>query len=1396
MFPDGQQYPYGHDPSHPPHHAPPAAESGRGGYGKMMTEAQLQASLITFLRQCLATTKSLPQHEHRIDALLTIERQDENFHKYAYIKYLHKRMDAALGPILDDHLKGLKGSTELDAVGVVPAIAEKIMASPDYINLVSTISEETKKLVSTITFPHQSPSSFTFQTPTPGHDNSNSRRKSSSYQNPFNESPFSSHSNTTYESGSTSISSDQHSNSGGFQLLYSDDSKASSDFGSGGIQIQRITAGLKARNSLDVRKAAMKKLDAIPTGDLLSSELWAETRTAIDTALQDPDVRIVMAGLRICARTFKASPPSMTAEVYLILVHHLINVFQSGNITKIGDGLNVSDPRTDCLLRKFRLLHQFQMELPSCWLRFPEAMFKDVMRSTFRLLRPETQTSGCLTSLYCMSLIDTHALWFEKWMISSIGRAEAVESMIKANFITDLVYHFLSFISTMSRESGTTNQNRPSDEVVVMDVDANDEEDGDLAKNIVKKDLEYIHFLHVLVILSRLLLFSAGRECFPIRVGNESVFYWEKALAEWGFGFGEIEGVNLEKHTLSMATLIQILINLMCSCANMGLSVREKEGSLVDDACSLNLSRFICKTIKFIANDDKCQEHLHKDEVITALIRTVKDILELRSPGGSTTSDEVLRNIAETLSNIAATDSGNRFLLRGKRNHKILPLSLRKSNRSDILTTVSEFVRQALEGHLRGKVSLSVIGAYIFFLRQLYRTCEGLSWVEGFSIHKLLARRSKDDEWVLAMEEGGMAVEEWQTISIDNLLNFAGTPKGVLLLQQSGAMDICVAHMFNRYEKKMQVSTREKFGYGVLVSQISTTTPGMQALQKSGLITSFFTDMWTALESDSPFGEAPLDPDDYGVQKIVNNILKAVSSFPGVSSILSTERRQDGDRAFMGVIGRMVLVDRRGFGESLVTFEESHQIGLRILRLLTSSLDSFFVLESLFSFQDSLLKLQEECRRKLVRNPRHDTYILDANSLLRNHILVATYVMGGPSERVLPPIGLDSPLPLQLFSSYPVPECYLPDIKMDGLSDQRDESLVENDDPRNPLPWLTSLRVKIDSLLHKKNRHISLPYLSRIYSNLTKAGKSIYEAKEGRVYCGWNSLNLPKPRFHDNEGDVSEVDSRFSELSLTVVARYLSRLFPNQDLQTIKRNLLEVLGRSQKIIHQTESLHPNSFQKPQAPQKSSPIPITDEELRLGFDWFTATIFAVFNGSPHPILAFLEAFSKFAAAMFLWPHFSLSVRSNADDLGGIPLIYSCSSHLVEAILGEELPSLFSAFTLSGCTPSQITQRWMREWYWNVLDFPEIINHLTLNLVCGVDYHIYFCIALLKHLERPILTAAREGKLITYLNEAGENSGDVSGFEAGRYVGFMRELEEKYRETIFEEMHAQISGGGAV
>ena len=75
----------------------------------------------------------------------------------------------------------------------------------------------------------------------------------------------------------------------------------------------------------------------------------------------------------------------------------------------------------------------------------------------------------------------------------------------------------------------------------------------------------------------------------------------------------------------------------------------------------------------------------------------------------------------------------------------------------------------------------------------------------------------------------------WEELLTDNLLNYATTPKGMLLMQQTSAMQACVEYMCKRHNQRLQVSHLEKFGYGSIITQIAATACGMLELDKQGM---------------------------------------------------------------------------------------------------------------------------------------------------------------------------------------------------------------------------------------------------------------------------------------------------------------------------------------------------------------------------------------------------------------------------------------------------------------------------------------------------------------------------------------------------------------------------------
>ncbi|VDM02368.1 unnamed protein product [Schistocephalus solidus] len=70
-----------------------------------------------------------------------------------------------------------------------------------------------------------------------------------------------------------------------------------------------------------------------------------------------------------------------------------------------------------------------------------------------------------------------------------------------------------------------------------------------------------------------------------------------------------------------------------------------------------------------------------------------------------------------------------------------------------------------------------------------------------------------------------------------------------------------------------------------------------------------------------------------------------------------------------------------------------------LLSFIVSSLDVFLLLEARFSLLDLLLEEQSAC----AIEERSDAYILDAGLVERNYLLAKCNLIGGPTERYLPP---------------------------------------------------------------------------------------------------------------------------------------------------------------------------------------------------------------------------------------------------------------------------------------------------------------------------------------------------------------------------------------------------------
>uniref|UniRef100_A0A8C5DMF2 Protein broad-minded n=1 Tax=Gouania willdenowi TaxID=441366 RepID=A0A8C5DMF2_GOUWI len=511
------------------------------------------------------------------------------------------------------------------------------------------------------------------------------------------------------------------------------------------------------------------------------------------------------------------------------------------------------------------------------------------------------------------------------------------------------------------------------------------------------RELEYAHFVHSLSLLGKVIVYKHGRKLFPVRVKKH-------------------KGNTPPTHTYTEKNTLQL---------------------------SWWPSYLVMQLLWTLSERDQCAaECLYQRKVMETLLYPVIALLngqQLNSPV------ETLTLIADVLARIANTDRGLSLFL-SEQSH---------SERGSAAHVVARFTLRLLDEDVPLLIdSQTLCGPFIFVCRQIYNSCEGLQVLRGYGLHQAIAaawrRTSSMSERVptpvpgTSEEASSMMMQStllMEETLLDSLLNFAVTPRGVLLLQQSGAITECVQHMFSRFTKKLQVSRCEKFGYGVMVTQVAATAPGVVALQRSGYVRALAVELWSVLECGSDDVRmvrpkpTPMEPIDRSCLKSFLSLVNLLSSSQSVWELLSQQplanrseyTLREVPTSVPDLIDRLISVDSQHKIHSLFHYEQSHTFGLRLLSVLCCHLDSFLLLESQYDLCSVLLQSQRDNRTS--PSPIRGIMV-DALSVERNHVLVRVGALGGPSERRLPSRSLqegERPYPWPMFSSFPLPSCYTVD---------------------------------------------------------------------------------------------------------------------------------------------------------------------------------------------------------------------------------------------------------------------------------------------------------------------------------------------------------------------------------
>jgi len=511
--------------------------------------------------------------------------------------------------------------------------------------------------------------------------------------------------------------------------------------------------------------------------------------------------------------------------------------------------------------------------------------------------------------------------------------------------------------------------------------------------------------------------------------------------------------------------------------------------------------------------------------------------------------------------------------------------------------------------------------------------------------------------------------------------------------------------------------------------------------------------------------------DDRGTKKLFMLITNLLSSYSGFIKLFSNHTQVLSSTEIEKLHGNKKLAKLSNFDEFInylllldceVKFKllshanQSHLFALNILSLIVTSLDISIFLQSNYHFQDVFLTLQSECL--------HDdnTYIIEPCSIKRNEILTQLYLLGGCHERIIPSDNLtedvDTPYPWPLYSSFPPPDYYYKTIATSSsckLSPNLSEVLNKDVQPNHAL-----IRLK----------EIQELFLVEIKEKKIKHGYPFHSLLKQCLKLHLYDKQYYLKQFEQSKG--TEVDEKFAslymkmklnesdEVAVELLIRYGSHLGLVKSSKDTKKDLKYLLLRSRHWLSEIK----NSLMLP------------------GFEWCLALFYMMFiPNEKETTFEFIKTILSSLHSVYLWTSNFFIKDEDRKDVERIHPSYSHMCHWIEDILERELPQIYAAFTLSGCPPAQICQHWLRQCFINYLNWDEIALYLSLTVVMGVDYQIYFCMSILKHIKDEILTHSQRGDLIVFLKKEA-----ILDFSSSNYVQYMAELHKLYHEEVMLDL----------
>uniref|UniRef100_A0A8I3RWH1 Protein broad-minded n=1 Tax=Canis lupus familiaris TaxID=9615 RepID=A0A8I3RWH1_CANLF len=1240
----------------------------------------LQAMLRQLFQSVKEKITGAPSLECAEEILVHLEETDENFHNYEFVKYLRQHICNTLGSMIEEEMeKWTSDQNQAEESGydtVVQHVTKRTQESKEYKEMMHSLKNIMMVVVESMINKFEE-------------DEIRNQERQKKIQK---------------EKSNNSYCTDNCSDS---------DSSFNQSYKFCQGKLQLILDQLDPGQPKEVRYEALQTLCSAPPSDVLNCENWTTLCEKLTMSLSDPDPVFSDRILKFYAQTFTLSPLHMTKEIYTSLAKYLKLYFLSreNHIPTLSTGIDISNPNVICLLKKVRLLNEYQKEAPSFWIRHPEKYMEEIVENTLSLLSVKHDQSHLVSQknldpIYFFALVDTKAVWFKKWMHAYYSRTAVLRLLEKKykSLITTAVQQCFQYFDLCEA-------------MKVNEILSHSKHCGNKQKTFFYsgQELQYIYFIHSLCLLGRLLIYTQGRRLFPIKLKSR-------------------------KDLVSLTDLLVLFTQLIYyspSCPKMTSAAH------LDNYSPASM---VTEVLQILCDQKECAvECLYNNTVIEALLQPIHNLMK-ETKAAPNCSEAALIHIADILARIASVEEGLTLLLYGENMNS----SEEKSPTGAHI--IAQFSKKLLDEDISifsGSEMLPVVkGAFISVCRQIYGTCEGLQVLIPYSLHESIAKAwkktsllseriptpVKGSDSVSSISQESQNIMAWEENLLDDLLNFAATPKGLLFLQRTGAINECVTFMFNRYAKKLQIIRHKKFGYGVLVTQVASTAAGAIALQSSGFINALITELWANLECGRDDvrvthpRSTPVDPIDRSCQKSFLGLVNLLP-YPAVYELVGNQdlpnkaeySLREVPTCVLDILDRLIILNSEAKIRSLFNYEQSHIFGLR-------------------------------------------HFIIDGLSVERNHVLVRINFIGGPMERILPPRVLekgDDPYPWPMFSSYPLPTCYLSEVTRNAdLKQDNDlgKLLLHFKMSDKQTEWIENCRRQFCKMMKAKPDIISGSALLELLE------KFVLHLSESPSECYFPSVEYTATDANVKNESLSSVQ----QLGIKMTVRYGK--FLNLLKDSAENDLTLVLKHCERFLKQQ-----------QAPIKSSLLCL--QGSYAGHDWFVSSLFMIMLGDKEKTLRFLQQFSRLLISAFLWlPRLHISRYLPTDTIeSGIHPVYFCSTHYIEMLLKVEVPLVFSAFHMSGFAPSQICLLWITQCFWNYLDWIEICHYIATCVFLGPDYQVYICIAIFKHLQQDILQHTQTQDLQVFLKEEA-----LHGFRVSDYFEYMEILEQNYRPVVLRDM----------